>query len=471
MIDNSLRAGAASTDITPEMGIQLAGDVGRYRPTEEIRDRLYCSALVLESDGQRICLLSLNLLAATNQWSDRIREGVAEIAGIVRENVALHAVQNHASPMLGNLFIKDECELMPREHPWLRGGDERYNEPTVDKCLDAVRQALENLQPVIMAQGRGTDGRVAFNRRFIMRDGSAKCHPDNCDPSILHVEGPTDPEVGVVTFTNETEDIVAALLHHTCHPCHGYPHRYVIGDWPGAWAELMRKRRGDHCVPLVINGCCGNIHHNNHIDPEHRNDYQLMAAKLMETTEAVMGRLTPSSGAPLACTQTVCSLPLRLLTDDVIAAARAIVDEHPEPMWLDDEKTQVDWDWVYAVATLDLKDTQDKDPNCDYEIQVFRIGDLALATVMGEPFVEAQLEIKLASPAPQTMVAHFCNGYVGYIPTRRALKRGGYETRTGNWSKLQPDALEEITKTTTELINGLFAPHRGRTMVAGSPAL
>ncbi|MEK9137478.1 MAG: hypothetical protein AAB393_10180, partial [Bacteroidota bacterium] len=122
------------------------------------------------------------------------------------------------------------------------------------------------------------------------------------------------------------------------------------------------------------------------------------------------------------------------------------------PKWNDATKTSVDWDWVFAVMVLDLKKTQDRTMRQDYEIQAFRIGDFALATLMGEPFVEAQLGIKMSSPAPYTFVAHFCNGYAGYIPTRRAFKGGGYETRTGNSSKWQPDALEQIEKTAVRLL-------------------
>ena len=114
------------------------------------------------------------------------------------------------------------------------------------------------------------------------------------------------------------------------------------------------------------------------------------------------------------------------------------------------------WDWVYAVATLDLHDVQREDPYFRYEIQGFRLGDLAVATLMGEPFVEAQLEIKRRSRATQTMVAHLCNGYAGYIPTAAALERGGYETWTANWSKFQPPALAAIAATGVKAVNRLF---------------
>jgi hypothetical protein len=445
-------------DITPELGIQLAGDIGRHRPCEEIRERLHVRALVLEEDGKRCCLLALDLLAASNAWAHRVRREVADVLGIAPEAVIFHILQNHAAPNLGHTFVTDECTLFPPEYPWLRGGDDRYNPVALAGCVTAAKEAQENLQPVTLSAGRMPDGRVAFNRRFVLRDGTALTHPGRCNPNVLHAEGPVDPEVGVLALTGADDMPVATLLHHTCHPTHGYPHRYVIADWPGAWPEMVEERLGG--TALTVNGCCGNIHHYNHIDPDYRptdTSHREMAAKLTQTAVEVAQHLQPLDSAPLAWERTVLRLPLRLLTPEVIADAQRIIDAYPEPKFLDEEHTCVDWDWVYAAATLDLKATQDNNPYCDYEIQAFRLGDFALVTLMGEPFVEIQLRIKLESPAPYTFVAHFCNGYAGYIPTADALQRGGYETRTSNWSKFQPDALEQIGDAAVGLLQKLWS--------------
>lgn len=455
MVDTpQLRAGAARVDITPAMGIQLAGDIGRLRPVEEIRERLYASALAVECGGERLCVLSADLLAMSGAWSDRIRVGAAERYGLRPEAIMVHVLQNHASPSLGHLFLADERKTrFPPEYPWLMGGDDRYNEPTVAACIEAIGQALANLEPATLAAGHGVDGRVAFNRRFVMRDGTTKCHPNWCDPDILHVEGPTDPEVAVATFTNAGGQVIAALLHHTCHPCHGYPHRYVIGDWPGAWVERMRGHWGESCVPLVVNGCCGNIHHVDHTNPHPLHDHRRMAELLTETTVQALGCLQPVAVERIGARQSVLRLPLRELAPDQIAEAKALLAKHPEPMWNDASRTSVAWDWVYAVSILDLADARRDNPVFPYEIQVFRIGALSLVALMGEPFVEGQLEIKAAAPTRHTLVAHFCNGYAGYVPTRRAFAGGGYETRTGAGSKLPVDALERIVESTVALLN------------------
>ena len=456
----ALLAGAGQTDITPVPGIQLAGDIGRHRPTEEVRERLHARALVFDAGGERVCLVVLDLLATSNEWANEIRQRAAQRFGLRPEAIMLNVTQNHAAPQIGHTFVRDECGLMPEAHPWLRGGDERYNEPAVASILDAIGQALGALRPVALSAGRGMDGRVAFNRRFVMRDGTARCHPAVCDPNILHAEGPVDPEVGVlrVAPADGAADApaIALLLHHTCHPTAGYPMRYVIGDWPGVWAELMQPQGGAGCVPLVVNGCCGNIHHNNHLDPAYKCDHRRNGELLAETATRVLGKLEPLPGARVGTKRTVLRLPLRALPPAEVAAARKLIIEHPEPMWLDAEHTRVHWDWVYAVAMLDLADARQERATADYEVQVFRLGDAALVGLQGEPFVEAQLRIKLESPARYTFVAHFCNGDVGYVPTRRALERGGYETRTANWSKFAPEALERIEDTALGLLRELF---------------
>jgi len=452
--ESQLCAGAARLDITPEMGIQLAGDIGRKRPVEEIRERLYANALAVEYGGERLCVLSVDLLAMSCAWSDRIRQGAAERYGLRPEAIMVHVVQNHAAPSLGHLFLVDDQKtLFPPEYPWLMGGDGRYKEPTVASCIEAIGHAVGNLEPVTLAAGHGVDGRVAFNRRFVMRDGTTRCHPAWCDPNILHVEGPTDPEVAVATFTNAEGKVIATLLHHTCHPCHGYPHRFVIGDWPGAWVDSMRGHWGTGCVPLAINGCCGNIHHVDHTNPRPLRDHQRMAAMLAETTVQVLGRMQSVAVARIGLRRSVLELPLRELSADQIAEAERLLAKHPEPMWNDESRTSVAWDWVYAVTVLDLNDARRGNPVFPYEIQVFRIGDLSLVALMGEPFVEGQLEIKRAAPTRHTLVAHFCNGYAGYVPTRRAFAGGGYETRTGAGSKLPVEALERIVETASSLLN------------------
>ncbi len=454
-----LKIGLGRIDITPQEGTQLAGDIGRKRSMNEVRGRIYATAAVIDDSCTRLVLISANLLAATNFWSDKLRQAVGAELGLPVNQVLFHVHQNHATPSLGHLFTyKDEHSVYMEKWPWLLGGEPEYNSWFLEQILIAVRDAVQHLSPVSVTAGRAIDGRAAFNRRFVMRDGSAITHDQGPRGQILYREGPIDPEVAVWRFSDAAGTDHALWLHHSCHPCHGYPHRYVIPDWTGQWETNMMEGPGGAGYAVTFNGCCGNVHHHDHLDPGFTDDYQRMARLLTETAKKTLAAgMLPVAADPIKVLNRKLQIPWRNLSADEIADAEAKLREFPEPEWLDDSHEVAAWDWVYAVGRLELAEAQKQFPFIPYEIQVIRLGDLALVGLQGEPFVEGQLEIKQKSPAPYTMVAHFCNGYAGYIPTKRAFAGGGYETRTSMGSRYCEEALEIITHAGLDMLRELFA--------------
>ena len=452
-----LKAGAAHVDITPQMGTQLAGDIGRRRPAELLIDPLYARALVLQSGERKMCIVSLDLLAVTSECADTIRNRAVQEFGFERDAIMVHDTQNHAAPSLGHFMLSDRTGYVPPDVSWLRGGDDAYIPYATERILEAIRRAHAALKPVRMGTASGIEGRVAFNRRFIMRNGKTSTHPAPGSPLIRHVEGPIDPELGVVAFTGESLQMVAMLLHHTCHPCHGYPHRFVIADWPGVWCDGMQATYGQGVVPLVINGCCGDIHHRNHLDPDQVDDYKRMGQLLTETTHNVLREMRYQPEALLDWRSTSIKIPLREPSSQEIEAARRLLEQYPEPKWLDEAHTAVDWEWFFAVSMMDLLDRRQQSPEFDYYIQVLRIGDVALVGLPGEPFVEAQLRIKLGSPAYPTYVVHHCNQLMSYVPTRQGFEGGGYEVDSCHAARLAPEALDMIVDGAVALLKEVFA--------------
>ena len=150
------------------------------------------------------------------------------------------------------------------------------------------------------------------------------------------------------------------------------------------------------------------------------------------------------------------SLPVREPEPEQLAQAQRILAEHPT-LPEDDRSsgcTVRDWTWAASLVSVDLM--RQRSPILEYEIQVFRIGDCAFVGLPGEPFVEGQLAIKIASPAAQTYVASCCSHFVGYVPTPEALTRGGHEVDTSYWAKLVPESLERIVHQATALLKEIF---------------
>lgn len=460
----AVRAGTGMVDITPQAGVHLAGGVGRLRPAQTVLDPLYAKAIVFEAGGRKICLVSLDVTIITQEYSDRIRRESARRYGLDERAIMVHATQTHSAPPLGYFMFDPDFPPVPPEMEWLLGGQKAYGDFAAERAVEAVGQAMAT-EPVQIGAASGVRDGLAFNRRGVMRDGKV-CMPwmySSLDKPlgpthIRYLEGPTDPEVGVMCVRDEQMRMRALLLHFTCHPVNIYaqPGLAVSADWPGAWSAEMRAAHGASCVPLVVNGCCGNINPWPAFEADFHPDHRRMGRALAAVSEKVLRAVGFSDRAVIDCRLERVPIPLKTVDPARIQAAKEILGKNPQPPWSRTQPDQIEWDWVRAASLVSIEYARRRSPVVEYEIQVFRIGDLALVGLPGEPFVEGQLAIKIGSPAAQTYVAHCCSQYVGYVPTREAFARGGHEVDPSYWAKLAPEALGMIVDKAVAMTRELF---------------
>ena len=96
-----LTVGAARVDITPPKGMPMAGYYAP-RAAEGTHDKLYASAVVIEKDGTRAALVSLDLIGTTFVMTGEARkliEGETKIRG---GHVMLFATHSHTGPVLSD---------------------------------------------------------------------------------------------------------------------------------------------------------------------------------------------------------------------------------------------------------------------------------------------------------------------------------------------------------------------------------
>ena len=198
-----LFAGASQVDITPQMGVQLAGDIGNRRPVEAVRDNLYARILILKHEQVITCNVSCDIIGITAERSTPLREEIAGLLNTTIEGVMINAQQSHSTPCVGNLAIKEFTYI--KNYPWLAGGDESYQIFFHKMVIQGVKEARKQMQEVKLKAGRSMNSQVAFNRRFVMRDGTASNQPKKNEVNdILYCEGPIDPEVGLAVFESTT---------------------------------------------------------------------------------------------------------------------------------------------------------------------------------------------------------------------------------------------------------------------------
>ena len=470
---NQLRAGAAMIDISPPPGTHLAGSgAGDHRPTKAVLDPLFARAIVFEAGGRRVCLVILDLTIVTGEYTDRIRAAISGQTGIEQDAIMVQATQTHSAPSLGYFMLDPDFPLETTEETeYLRGAERAYGERAAAAAVEAAVEAADRLQPARIGLGRGVHGDLAFNRRGVRRDGSIVMpRPQGREQQpfgiseVCYLEGPIDPEVGVCCVQDLNGKPLAFLLHYTCHPVNAYGNRETFlaasADWPGTWAGEMQEAFGDGAVPLVVNGCCGNINPWHPFDPEFKPDHRRMGRALSGLSERIVHAVKLagdfSDDVVLDTRIEKIDLPFREIPDERLREVDAILTEHPQPPR--DANGQVDPRWFRAASTRSVELCRQRDGAFSYEIQAFRIGDLCILGLPGEPFVEGQLALKLNSPASYLFPAHLTTHYVGYLPTREAYTRGGHEANEDvtYWAKLAPGCLETVVERAGDMVQELF---------------
>ena len=120
-----LRVGAAMVDITPKAGTHLAGSAGgEHRPAQSVLDPLYAKAVVFESDGRKLCIIALDVIIVTGEYTALIRKAAKERFGFDPDAVMVHAIQTHSAPSCGNLMLDPDFPLdLPPHLEYLRGAE------------------------------------------------------------------------------------------------------------------------------------------------------------------------------------------------------------------------------------------------------------------------------------------------------------------------------------------------------------
>ncbi|MFO1460884.1 MAG: hypothetical protein U1G08_15940 [Verrucomicrobiota bacterium] len=145
------RAGIAVRTITPDPLLPVSGGMGPTHPASEKRGELTVRALVLENDGERLAIVSTDLLGFPAVLGDRVR---SRVTGIPGDHILIGATHTHSAP---------DAYAFPDG----KGGttaDLKYLDTVVIRASEAVTEALQQLRPASLRVASGeAKGQIAYN--------------------------------------------------------------------------------------------------------------------------------------------------------------------------------------------------------------------------------------------------------------------------------------------------------------------
>jgi hypothetical protein len=233
------------------------------RVSTGVKDPLQAKAVVLKQGDVAAALVFCDLVGVPRTVSDRLRRSVHEATGIPVENVVVAATHTHTGP----LYYGPLRELFHQRAVERSGSDSNesidYPKKLVEQITSAVAKAESEVRPVEIAAGVAREDRLAFNRRFQMRDGSVRFNPGQLNPDIVRAAGPIDPDVGLLALKEPgADEPFAAIIAYALHLDTTSGTEYSA-DYPRFLEEALRVKFGRNFVALFGAGTCGDV---NHID-------------------------------------------------------------------------------------------------------------------------------------------------------------------------------------------------------------
>ncbi len=392
------RAGAARVDITPEGPIWLSGYASRDHPSEGVDQRLYARALALEdARGGRFVFVSLDLIGVPRSLADEVAARSAKQYGLERSELLLNASHTHAGPVVWPNLSAMYDLAKPERRKLIE-----YRRRLSDSTVTVIGTALGRLAPAQLSYGEASVG-FAVNRREFQPDGTVKIG--------VNPDGPVDHSVPVIRVTGEDGRLRAVVFGYACHNTTLTGRNYRIsGDYAGfAAAHLEKAHPG--AVALFLALCGGDQNPNPRGEPRHVVEHGTALA------EAVSQALESKAARPLRP-------PLR--------SAFQLVDlrfrHHTRAQFEEDSRSDNRFIRNRARLMLEAYDARRPVRSVPYPVQALRFDDgLAIVALGGEAVVDYALRAKREYAGRPLVVAGYSNDVMGYIPSLRVLKEGGYE--------------------------------------------
>ena len=366
------KAGVAKVNITPGKSMWMRGYGARNRPSEGTLHDLWAKSFAFEdAGGERAVLITLDLCTMQKSFSDDIRNRLQKKYKLKRSQIILNFSHTHSGPSLRGEGQHHYENLTAGQ----RDDIEEYSDLLEDQLIRIVGKALSSMVPVKISAGNGV-ARFGVNRR-------------NNNEGTLNVasklEGPVDHSVPVITVTTAKEDqLLAVIFGYACHATvlNGYE---WSSDYPGL-AQTALEEAFPGATAMFFAGTGADIN------------------PLPRRTAS----LAVQYGKSLA------------------AAVKRVLNEPMQELQSDLVTTYSEIDLTYTALPAASNNNTARTGTYPYPIQVWRIGSQNLVTLGGEVVVDYGIRLKEIF-GQDLFVMAYANAVMGYMPSARVLREGGYE--------------------------------------------
>ena len=394
--DKRLEIGHAEIDITPPLGIELAGfhrPVGQERRIAGTRQPSAARVLVLRVGDQSAVLVSLDMLFLSRSFVAPVQRLVAEQTGIPAERVHVCATHSHSMPTFA--FLR-QWGAIPVE----------YEQQVRDKIVRAASQAKDDLAAGELYLGKSRTVGANFNRTTKTWKTDTEFDAQSTDADRW-----LDTTLHVLRFERAGKPDVL-WYHFSCHPvC--FQDDQSGPDWLGMVGDHVRTKYG--VFPGFLQGHAGDVNPGN-------------GTPWIGEPDPTAKAIIAGFDAALSGAQRVPVETLSTTTADVslqfdidrfrqeLEAFRAAPDTYTSGVDPPFAK-----DWFAWAEKYDQSLTAYATP-----LSALRLGNIGFVFHSSELYSYFGLAIRRGSPFADTLVVGYTDDAVGYVTDPKAYEEKEY---------------------------------------------
>jgi neutral ceramidase len=284
-----LKAGVSKRDITPKRPAWLAGYASRNKPSEDIHDPLFMTAIVFDDGKTRLAMVSTDLCFIPLTVKDQIAHKIQDELSISPDHLIMASTHTHSGPVTSGKNLDTE---------WL--------ESLANEIFSAINEAISSMVTVKISVGIGKSD-VGVNRRERLSDGQI---------TLGHNEdGFIDRQVGVISICSESGDSIATLINYGCHGTVLGPGNYLISaDYMGSAVSRIQNDIGG--VVTFFNSAPGNVDPFYRVGTNFEYVEELGEKLAIEVKRVLSEKMIEAVSTPIYVISTEVGLPLKTPLED-----------------------------------------------------------------------------------------------------------------------------------------------------------
>lgn len=469
-----LMIGWAEESLVPDKKVSLAGQFFE-RISEYVESEICATAMAVETDGEQMILVSVDMEGFPEVLVNLAREKFAKLTGEVDpRKLIIAATHAHTSMKVsgrGTAISKSGKEVdaraamleefLPKDKLYVSHvttdddilTPEEGTELVTDKIAIAAKRAWDNRAESYYTNEFGRAA-VGMCRRVSYDDGSAQMWGDTNTANFVALEGGNDSGIELIYTFDKDKKLTGVVANIAC-PAQILEQRSIISaDYWGRTKAILREKLGDHIYLLGLCGAAGDqcprdlvrwVNPETPIDDpnvkrehliKHKADPSMydisgcnkVGKRIANEIISVYEEITELKDTAVFEHKIIdLDLPLRKVTmSDYNNAIREIdyyIEKHKDKEAFDFEDSAR---LHVHIGTIKRYRDQQFKQVVTVETHMIRFGDISIATSPFELYLDYGNIIKARSFAEQTFIVQLCCGGMGYLPTEKAEKAGHY---------------------------------------------